>query len=143
MSESISVLRAAGLRVTKTRIALLKALQGQKPQNVQTLLHTLTQNRTKVHKTTVYRDVDTFAKAQLISAVQFGDGMIRYELAEQPHHHHLVCNACGRVEDVRLAHGLEKLERQLGRKFHFAKVNHNLEFHGQCKSCVPQSSNPG
>ena len=141
MTDFVHLLRKVSLRVTKTRLALLEALQGKKPQDVQSLLQTLSHRHRSVHKTTVYRDLDAFAKVGLISTVQFGDSVIRYELAEQPHNHHLVCNDCGRVEDVRLAHGLEKVEKRIRQKFRFAKVSHALEFHGQCISCVSSSRN--
>ena len=135
MLEVSQILRSAGLRVTSTRVALFQAMLNQKPQDAQTLLKALCKQRKGVHKTTIYRDLEVFLHVRLILAVQFGDGLVRYELAQQPHHHHLICKGCGRVEDVQIAHKFERIEKNLVKKFHFTQVEHALEFYGKCTTC--------
>lgn len=141
MTNYSNILQQNSLRVTKTRLALLGALHGQKPQDVQALLRFLSKQQKHVHKTTVYRDLEAFMNVNLVIPVQFGDSIVRYELANQPHHHHLVCKECGKVEDVHLAHSFRKLEKRLTQKYHFADVCHALEFYGQCYFCSTSSRN--
>src|SRR5262245_16569406 len=64
----------------------------------------------------VYRVLDLLAETQLVQRVDLGDGRARFERAElaDEHHHHLVCNECGRVEpfaDENLEAALRRIER--------------------------------
>ena len=48
----------------------------------------------------VYRVLDSLAELRLVQRVDIGDGVARYEPAHAggDHHHHLVCDDCGKVE---------------------------------------------
>jgi Fe2+ or Zn2+ uptake regulation protein len=91
-----------------------------------------------VNLSSVYRTVHLLQRLQLARRVQLGDGPVRYELAEdfRAHHHHFVCEACGRIEDVRRC-PLEGAD--LG-----ARVRaHHLELFGVCRDCAPEPEREG
>jgi Fur family ferric uptake transcriptional regulator len=78
-----------------------------------------------------------FVARGLAREVRFKDGIVRYELAEKYHHHHLVCTNCGRIDE--LPHcDMRALERwALRGSRHFARVDeHALEFFGTCAACA-------
>lgn len=50
------------------------------------------------------------------------------------HHHHAICNRCGRVEDVDCG-AIEQFAETL-RTFHgFELDDHRMEFYGRCSAC--------
>jgi Fur family ferric uptake transcriptional regulator len=84
----------------------------------------------------VYRVVDLLVEKRLVQKIDLGDGRARYERAEpmHEHHHHIVCNDCGRVEpfaDANLEAALAKVERSTG----FAVASHDVLLRGSCDEC--------
>ena len=65
-----------------------------------------------------------------------------FELAEPllSHHHHLVCVACGAIEDVRLDDDVEALVDQslaeAASRAGFTPLRHSLDLHGHCSDCL-------
>ena len=56
----------------------------------------------RVGRASIYRVVDELVSLDLLTRVDVGDGVARYEPqrghAGHEHHHHLVCDGCGRLE---------------------------------------------
>jgi Fur family ferric uptake transcriptional regulator len=52
---------------------------------------------------------------------------------EKNHHHHLVCNSCGKIEDIRLNE--QKFIKEVAVKSQFLVDHHHLEFFGYCSNC--------
>jgi Fe2+ or Zn2+ uptake regulation protein len=91
-------------------------------------------DKLKVNKTTVYRQIDKLIQDNKIIEVELGDGKKRYEPKDLKHHHHLVCNKCGRLEDIKLD---EKwIIKEVSKKTDFKVERHSLEFFGTCVNCV-------
>src|SRR5947208_10974649 len=68
---------------------------------------------------TVYRVLDQLSERGLVQRVDFGAGIARYEaaLGTGEHHHHLICDGCGKVEafaDEELEAVIHKVERRTG-----------------------------
>jgi Fur family transcriptional regulator, ferric uptake regulator len=65
----------------------------------------------------------------------------RYELAEDltEHHHHLICSACGGVEEFTAPPELEKSLRHAVRDVEgatgFTAAHHRLDLVGTCTAC--------
>jgi len=80
----------------------------------------------------VYRTVNLLRVLRVVRRIQLGDGAQRYELAEdyRAHHHHFVCETCGRIEDVRRC----PLE---GADLGVTVRSHHLELFGVCRHCAP------
>ena len=84
---------------------------------------------------TVYRCLETFEHARLVRRCDFSDGVVRYELIGDDHHHHLICRSCGKVEELEIdVHHLHSLERAAETRG-YAGVAHSLEFFGICPDC--------
>ena len=84
----------------------------------------------------VYRVLDLLTEKRLVEKVDLGDGRARYERSEpaDEHHHHVVCNECGRVEpfaDEDLEAALRRVERATG----FAVASHDVLLRGSCDDC--------
>jgi Fur family transcriptional regulator, ferric uptake regulator len=84
----------------------------------------------------VYRAVQGLVEAGLAQRIDLGDGIARFERADPKgdHHHHLVCEDCGKVEAFEDA-GLEAdLERVAGARG-YAIAAHDVVVRGACEAC--------
>src|SRR5438309_728323 len=67
---------------------------------------------------TVYRVISRLEAEGKVSRVDWRERGSRYEWAELPHHHHIVCGICGRsvdIEDADLGFSDERIRAATGR----------------------------
>ena len=84
----------------------------------------------------VYRVLETLADKGLVHRVDLGDGVTRFEpvRTDEEHHHHLVCDDCGKVEvfaDARLERAIRDVEQRSG----FEVAAHDIVLRGACSAC--------
>ena len=130
-------LRAAGLRVTPQRIAILDVLSSANGHHLSAddVWDRLSQARLSLDRSTAYRVLADLTDAGLLTQVRFADGVARFEMQSQVHHH-AVCTRCGATEDVppRLMQALAtSLQRATG--FTVSPVEPML-VHGVCAACA-------
>ncbi len=130
-------LRAAGQRYTAKRRALVEALRrARRPAEVVELAA-----EARLPQSSTYRNLAVLERIGAVRRVITEGGVARFELAEDltSHHHHLVCRACGAVEDVTVPEGLERqVERVLraaARRAGFRGLGHRLDLVGTCRAC--------
>ena len=142
----LGALKQARHRVTGPRRALLRLLaRTREPLSVQEMCEAVNATAAAgpaasaepVNLVTVYRFANLLVELRLARRVEFGQGYYRYEREEPqtgPHHHHLVCQRCGTVEDFHgcdIAALVARLEAERG----FAIERHQLELYGTCPAC--------
>jgi len=140
--DSADLLRDAGLKITKPRLAILDVLiREHGPFTAEELFARLSQPRggSPCNVVTIYRCLAKFESLGLINRCDFGDGSIRYELrARDHHHHHIICRSCKKVESLPKC-PVEDRSIQIP-KMGFKDVSHRLEFFGVCPDCQESSS---
>lgn len=127
------------LRNTASRQAILEVLQrATTPLTVPEMLTRLAKNNGPLpHKTTVYREIERLITARSVQLIMLPDGIARYELMHgNDHHHHAVCEGCGKIEELTLPENIGPLERAVAKQTGFSITGHILEFIGRCRSCV-------
>jgi len=89
-----------------------------------------------VGRASIYRAVDELVGLDLVTRVDVGDGVARYEpqRAHPEHHHHLVCDGCGRLEPFQ-DDALERAIRGLAGRVAFDVSDHDVTLHGCCEAC--------
>lgn len=128
-------LKQADLRATPARVAIMELLRKIKqPMDTNTLINLVNKQGVKTDPTTVFRIMNALTRKGLTLPIQFLEGKTRYELAGKKHHHHLVCENCGRIEDV-LPAIVPTLEKEIQKKYKFLVRRHSLEFFGLCSNC--------
>ncbi|MBP9828332.1 transcriptional repressor [Patescibacteria group bacterium] len=134
--QLIDTLRKRGFRITASRKALCAVLEAaQGPLGVPELLDRMTQKGVTPHKTTLYRDVATFVGEGFIEEIRLLDGVLRYELSDD-HHHHAVCRNCGVVAELEADdEDFEKREALVAKKSGFTHITHALVYYGFCGAC--------
>lgn len=128
-------LNDSGLKKTTSRLAIIDILEKQKiPADVPTILKELRLKKILTNQVTVYRILNNFLEKGIINRIELHEGKFRFELARRKHHHHLVCQNCGKIEDVEDSL-IQKLEKQITMKKKFMVKDHSLEFFGLCAPC--------
>lgn len=134
-TNNLQLIKNSGLKTTLARVKILEVLQQvSQPVDVLEVREFLQKRNLQVNLTTIYRCLESFLKAGIVTRVEFQEGKYRYELSQLKHHHHLVCKNCGKVEDVDDC-SVEDLEKNLMKKSGFLIKTHSLEFYGRCKNC--------
>ena len=128
-------LRAAGMRPTRGRVAVLEELSREADDaTAQTIHRRLAARRKRVGLATVYRALHDLSETGLIDTLPHGGAETCYRLCSAGHHHHLVCSKCHRVvelTDCRLAGWLGRASAAEG----FLVTDHTLEAVGLCAGC--------
>jgi|ERR1035437_1884754 Fe2+ or Zn2+ uptake regulation protein len=95
----------------------------------------------RLPQSSAYRNLTVLERAGVVRRIITHHDFYRYELAEDltGHHHHLVCENCGLVEDFTLSTGLEaSLESALAKaalKRGLAVGGHRVDLYGLCQEC--------
>jgi Fur family ferric uptake transcriptional regulator len=84
----------------------------------------------------IYRTLDLLDRLRLARRVDAAEGVARYEPIDPSgdHHHHIVCERCGRVtafEDRELEAAIE----QLSRRVEYSIDAHDVTLRGECPVC--------
>jgi Fur family ferric uptake transcriptional regulator len=82
---------------------------------------------------TTYRTVDLLRQSGSVRHLA-GEERSTYVRCGPDHHHHLVCLACGSVEDTEECPLPSTAE--IKRRYGFSLESHELEIYGKCRSCA-------
>lgn len=134
-------LRAAGLRSTSQRRAVLAALDELGHATVDELAARVQAELPDLSLSTVYRTVEALDSVGLVTHAHLHHGMPTYHRVDDDPHVHLVCRRCDGVTSLSagVAHGLVAAVReQAGFE---VDVTH-LALHGVCGSCQGSTAAP-
>ena len=131
-------LQAQGLRNGGARRTVIEHL-GEQPccRSAQEIFDGIRSAGGRVGIASVYRALDQLVELGLVQRVELGDGIARFEPSHRDgdHHHHLVCDDCGKIEafaDDELENALHEVERRTG--YHIA--GHDVVLRGACADCA-------
>ena len=130
-------LRDLGLPVTHQREAVAEVVFGsQEHLSVDDIEGELRDREERIGKATIYRTLDLLVRSRLVEEHDFGEGFKRYEhrLSSHPIHEHLICLACGKVEEFE-SRELYGVEHRVRDEHGFQPVRRRLEIYGLCKDC--------
>lgn len=135
-------LREHNLPVTQPRLAIAEvALLAESHLSAEEIEAELTRRGSPAGTATVYRTLALLVQTGLLAERDFGEGFKRYEPSrDMPHHEHLLCTTCGRVEEFR-DERLERMTTLVAEARGFARQRHRLVIYGVCRSC--QTGRPG
>ena len=133
-------LRNAGLKVTAPRLKMLELFEKSQDRHLtaEAIYRLLLDAGEEIGLATVYRALTQFEAAGLVTRHHFEGGMAVYELERGPHHDHIVCIHCGRVEEF-YDEVIEKRQRSIAEKLGFNLRDHNLTLYGECNGADCQA----
>jgi Fur family ferric uptake transcriptional regulator len=84
----------------------------------------------------VYRALEGLDRRGLVQRIDLGDGIARYEPAHAggEHHHHFVCDDCGKVEPFE-DNGLEATLARIAGGRGYTMAGHDVVLRGACGDC--------
>ncbi len=105
MPDLADQLRAADLRVTRPRVAVLEAVQANPHADTETIFSAVRGGLPEVSRQAVYDVLHALTAAGLVRRIQPSGLVARYESRVGDNHHHVVCRVCGVIGDVDCAVG--------------------------------------
>ena len=130
-------LREAGFRAGGARAAVLDLMAGQDCcASAQEIHETLRTKDRSVGIASVYRVLDVLTELRLVQRIDVGDGVARFEpaLPDGNHHHHVVCDDCGKVEPFSDS-SLETAIAQASKRLGYSVDAHEVVLRGECGDC--------
>ncbi|MCK4387836.1 MAG: transcriptional repressor [Dehalococcoidia bacterium] len=129
------VLQAQGYRLTPQRMLVIEALHSAESHiSAEEIYEQLHSRYPYSNISTIYRTLELLKKLNLVTETDFGEGRVRYHVAEKSHHHHLVCRTCGKVIDLDES-VLSPLKGTLLRDYGFNADLRHLAISGECSDC--------
>ena len=135
--STLPSLRDAGLKQTPQRQGILRVLQASdRPLTVEEIWERMEGRRSGLP--TIYRNLERFVQEGWAESILGSDQAMRFVRCEsEHHHHHLQCEACGRMVEVE-ACGLEEALANLAAQSGFRVTRHQLSLYGLCPDCAPK-----
>jgi Fur family ferric uptake transcriptional regulator len=141
INSTLEALRTKGHRDGSARRTVIELLGRQDCcVTAQEIFDDLRIEGTPVGIASIYRTLEQLTREGFVQRIDVGAGVSRFEPlhADGEHHHHLVCDSCGKVEafeDDQLERALRKVEGQTG----YSVAGHDVVLRGACRDCVRAS----
>ena len=145
MSDSDALTRAldrGGYHLTGPRRRVAEMVATQEGRfSAQDLVVEARQGPRRVGRATVFRSLEIFEAVGLVERVHLPNGEHAYVACLPAHHHHLVCDRCGRSTEIGdLA--IEPIAADIEERTGFLVDSHRLEFFGLCPDCRAGTAAP-
>lgn len=133
MTDGNQALKKAGLKITLPRVKILELMQAPDNQHIsaEDLYKKLLDIGEEIGLATVYRVLNQFDDAGIVSRHHFESGKAVFELSTQHHHDHLVCLTCGKVIEFS-DEIIERRQHEIAIKHNIKLTNHSLYLYGHC-----------
>ncbi|WP_306260828.1 Fur family transcriptional regulator [Pararhizobium sp. IMCC21322] len=127
-------LRAEGVRITRQRVAILSALANSSDHpSAEEVLERSRKQDSSVSLATVYRTLSILEGRGTILRNEFDGTGARFELANKPHHDHLIDVDTGDVIEF-ISPRIEELQAEIARELGYDIVHHRLELYGKVRN---------
>ena len=135
-------LRAAGLRVTSARLAILEAVRAGNHPGTDEIARAARDRVGYVTLQAVYEALNALTTAGLLRRIEPAGSPARYESRTGDNHQHLVCRRCGTIADVDRVTGHTPCLEPLA-SAGFAIDRAEVTFWGLCPRCRARRDRPG
>jgi Fur family ferric uptake transcriptional regulator len=132
----VDALDAAGYRLTEPRRVVADLVASRSGHfTANDLIADARARDLDIGRATVFRALDLFTELEVLERIDLPTGDHAYvSCLPDRHHHHVVCERCGRVTevgDLGLGDALDAMERASG----WRVERHRLELYGRCPEC--------
>lgn len=128
-------LRKAGLKVTLPRIKILELLENAEHHHMsaEDVYRALAGQGEDVGLATVYRVLTQFEQAGIVERHSFENNLSVFEIVQEEHHDHIVCDVCGKISEFR-NELIEQEQHKIAKEHGFKLSGHSLVLYGVCDS---------
>lgn len=138
LSSFKELLKKNALKFTKQREVVLKTLYEKSehftPEDLYILLKS-SYPELNIGIATVYRTLNLLEESQMVTSISFGVAGKKFELANKPHHDHLICKNCGLIIEFQ-NDKIEQLQQEVGKLNNFKITSHLMQLRGLCEKCA-------
>ncbi|WP_423911087.1 ferric iron uptake transcriptional regulator [Candidatus Spongiihabitans sp.] len=129
-------LKQAGLKTTLPRLRVLSILENSKIRHLsaEDVYKELLNEEDSVGLATVYRVLTQFEDAGLVIRHHFEGDRSVFELNDEDHHDHMICDQCGKVTEF-VDRRIESLQEKVAEDHGFSLQDHSLTLYGICARC--------
>lgn len=132
-------LSSAGQRYTVGRQQVVESLaKSHRPLDMRSILR----SSPELPQSSAYRTLSALISLGIVRRIAGNDDNGHFELSEQlvgRHHHHAICEVCGRVVDIdsssKLERALSEATRIAAEQTGFVLDNHRIDLVGVCRNC--------
>ena len=133
-----TTLKGKGLKLTPQRRLIIDIIHDSEEHlTAEEILDYVQARLPGVNKSTVYRTLELLEELGCVFKNELGDRFI-YHHAEEGHHHHLVCQICGRSIECNESLFLP-VERALDEEYGFQADFKHMLINGICRDCRRKS----
>lgn len=120
---------ARGMRMTDQRRIIARIIEAASDHpDVEELYRRASAIDPRISLSTVYRTVNLFEEAGLVTKHDFKDGRARFELIPDEHHDHLIDIRSGKVIEFRNEE-IEAIQELIAKRLGYKLVDHRLELY--------------
>ena len=136
IASLVDAMDAAGYRLTEPRLTVAELIAAREGHfTAADLIEDARVRGLGIGRATIFRVLDLLTELEVLERVGLPSGEHAYvPCRPRRHHHHIICERCGRVADVGdqgLVAALEDIERRTGWRI----GSHRLELYGRCPHC--------
>jgi Fur family transcriptional regulator, ferric uptake regulator len=129
------ILKEKGYRLTPQRLMVLETLHEAEGHISAPEIFARVQSKYPyVNKSTVYRTLQLLKDLELVTETKLGEDTLYYHPAEKGHHHHLICEHCGKAVEID-ENVFASLETTLRADYGFSADLKHLAIRGRCLTC--------
>ena len=129
-----TMLRAKGCRITSQKKQILDVFLEHRDRMLSVSdVFSLLPEGSSMDNATVYRNIQKFLETGILESMNDEQGVNRYTIYENEHHHFLICTECGKIIKIPCEGHFWKAHTQ---ENHFFETHHRLEVYGKCAECA-------
>ena len=135
--EFKNILKINRLKFTSQREAILQTLYDNPEHFTSENLYILVKEKhpsLNIGIATVYRTLALLEESGLVSSISLGVQGKKFEIANKPHHDHLICEKCGAIIEFENKQ-IEELQYQIAKENGFELTDHLMQLYGICQNC--------
>lgn len=132
------ILKESGLKYTRQREIVLNILYHSDTHFTPESLYMKIKRKEpnlNVGIATVYRTLNLLEDSQMVTSLSFGAAGKKFELANKPHHDHLICKNCGKIVEFENSI-VERQQALIAKEHKFKLTGHLMQLYGICETCA-------
>ena len=141
LSSFKELLKNNSLKYTRQREVVLKTLYEKNdhftPEDLYIYLKS-TYPELNIGIATVYRTLNLLEESHMVTSISFGVAGKKFELANKPHHDHMICKSCGLIIEFQ-NDKIEELQNEIAHANKFKITSHLMQLRGLCEKCSKDS----
>ncbi len=124
------------LRISHPRFLIYQELSSSEvPLSPRELYENLRRKKRRVGLTSIYRSLDLFESLGMAFKISKGSSVKYKSCKLKNHHHHIVCQSCGRVVEFE-CNDLTEWSKWVSESTGYKVTDHRVHFLGVCKTCT-------